>query len=249
MRLESERGKDSSPVNQSPVRARNSPTPAVSDHTHLSSAMGIGSHQSYNPPEVEPPREPPIPLPSFNNLPPIRRRVSAQTTGIDGMGLLLGPDTSPAAHSSNAEREVYGEASGITFHRLLLDTLLPGYNASTTREGTSENLYTGYLGLPPSDVPFIVHPDDLPTRTEALHMWDYFAQHTVQIYPFVDLERLQASYDELLEAVRQSRQVDPLSEPRNQPAIALHFVIFALVQNLSEAHRTQSDGEYISNAC
>lgn len=172
-------------------------------------------------------------------------QVPTTSTAIDGMGLLLAAESSPAERAfANTEREVYGESSGISFHRLLLDTLLPGnqITSKAAQEPEEEESDSGFLGLPTSEAPYVARPEDFPTRAEANHMWAYFTQHTLQLYPFVDLDNLKESYDGLLEAVRNPGQSEPLSEPRNQPMIAFHFVIFALVQNLSEAHRTQCDG-------
>lgn len=159
------------------------------------------------------------------------------------MGLLLAQGMSPVPKATATnEHEVYGEESGVSFHRLLLDALLPGYQlAPSTRELCPEPPPSGFLGLPPSDVPFTVVPNDLPTLAQATQMWEYFKNHTCQIYPFMDNARLQKSYEDLLQASITTPVL--LENPKTQPVIALHFVIFALVQNLSPIHRTQSDGQ------
>lgn len=191
---------------------------------------------------------------------------------IDGMGLLLAPErTTPRtgapggsiAWGASPEGEVFGDLSGISFHRLLLDTLLPGYGcmgpindqaASNTDHydgGMSEE--DGFLGVPPLPDMFFVRPDDLPPRAQARTMIDYFASHTWQLYPLVDIIGLKATYEQLQDSTaeyarhtlseKSGRMPDPLRIPRNQPIIALHFVVFALVQSISETPFTRIDGE------
>lgn len=120
------------------------------------------------------------------------------------------------------------------------------YDGSLGEEG-------GFLGVPPLPDMFYVRPDDLPPRAQARVMVDYFASHTWQLYPLVDINSLKATYEQLQDSAAEyarhtlsdkpGHMVDPLRIPRNQPIIALHFVVFALVQSISEAPFTRIDGE------
>lgn len=159
--------------------------------------------------------------------------------------------------------EFYGDTSGIIFHSLLLDTILPGYrclSASTADEdpayamlgGTHAGQATaaaavasGFLGLgprPPHSGEFFALPIDLPSQEEAEQMWDYFQRRTYPIYPFLDLDSLRASYTSILGATQRDRFGDKAQQERgsvltrdeNQPVLALHFLVFALVQSLSD---------------
>ncbi len=156
--------------------------------------------------------------------------------------------------------EFYGDTSGISFHSLLLDKLLPGYRCLTASEDPlaslpasagNDNGPTGFLGLAiGSGEGSFVDPNNLPSRTEAKAMWDYFASHTHRIYPFLSIEMLEKSYLDLLSLVENhsnrsnrdpsnntgwaySASQDCLRLPSNQPLLALHFLVFALVQALS----------------
>lgn len=198
---------------------------------------------------------------------------SADGPAIDGMGLLLAPErTTPRSSGlpggslgwgASPEGEVFGDLSGISFHRLLLDTLLPGYGcmapgmndqaaSSTEHYDGGDRDEVGFLGMGPLPDMFYVRPDDLPPLSQARVMIDYFQSHTWQIYPFVDIASLKSTYEQLLDSATEyshrngidsSRPlVDPLRLPRNQPIIALHFIVFALVQSISETPFTRIDG-------
>lgn len=193
--------------------------------------------------------------------------VAPDAPSIDGMGLLLVPDrAATAARNADAgvnltwatpEGEVYGESSGISFHRLLIDTLLPGYGCLAPINGevpnhSAEDDGIGFLGLSSLPDVFVVRADDLPSRIEARAMREYFAGHTWQLYPYIDLVALQQTYESLLEGVTTfmrtrhdpgPRPPNPLTSPANEPIIALHFVIFALVQALTDEQYTKIDGE------
>ncbi|BEI83395.1 hypothetical protein CcaverHIS002_0312630 [Cutaneotrichosporon cavernicola] len=187
---------------------------------------------------------------------------------IDGMGLLLGPERKQSssqagglAWGATPEGEVFGDLSGISFHRLLLDTLLPGYGCiglmndmavnNTDQYEGGHGGEGGFLGAPPLPDMFFIRPDDLPPRAQARVMVDYFESHTWQIYPVVDCASLKKTYEQLQDdAAEYARHLladkpghlpDPLRIPRNQPIIALHFVVFALVQSISETPFTRID--------
>jgi hypothetical protein len=195
---------------------------------------------------------------------------------IDGMGLLLGRDKTlpagnrrqnPRSHTlgrCSPDSEVYGDTSGITFHQLLLDTLVPAYSSLSGVEDPSGNPPTaqysierdlsGFLGLSPLDDGLHLRPDNLPTISEAEVMWNFYVQNTHQLYPFIDMTWVQQSYEHLLSPHRSTARserrdhsslvgpADPLRVPINQPVITLHLLIFALVQALSETTMTQRDG-------
>lgn len=192
---------------------------------------------------------------------------TADGPAIDGMGLLLAPERTPRnpepgglTLGASPEGEVFGDLSGISFHRLLLDTLLPGYGcmgpvndmavANTDHEHGAEG---GFLGVPPLPDMFFIRPEDLPPRAQARVMVDYFESHTWQLYPLVDCASLKATYEELQDnateyarhtlADKPGHKPDPLRTPRNQPIIALYFVVFALVQSISETSFTRIDGK------
>lgn len=195
---------------------------------------------------------------------------------IDGMGLLLGRDRTllagnrrqnPKSHTlggCSPDSEVYGDTSGITFHQLLLDTLVPAYSSLNGVEDPSGNPpraqyiierdVSGFLGLSPLDDGLHLRPDNLPTLSEAEVMWNFYVHNTHQLYPFIDMTWVQQSYEHLLLPItstpRSERRdpsslvgpADPLRVPINQPAITLHLLLFALVQTLSETTMTQRDG-------
>jgi hypothetical protein len=169
---------------------------------------------------------------------------------------------STAAHIS-PNNEFYGETSGITFHSLLLDTILPGYRCiSSSFEdpwGTISSQggeATGFLGLGPRGVnvgEFFARRGDLPTREEAREMWEYFSIRTNKLYPFLEMESLKQSYEALLVDADRDRfhgyssrstvRHDCLTMSGNQPLLALHFSIFALVQNLANTDLAGKEGD------
>ncbi|GMK53476.1 hypothetical protein CspeluHIS016_0100620 [Cutaneotrichosporon spelunceum] len=187
---------------------------------------------------------------------------------IDGMGLLLGPERIPRNSEQGGldwggspEGEVFGDLSGISFHRLLLDTLLPGYwcmgpmddmaVAGADQHGGGSGGEDAFLGVPALHDMFYIRPDDLPPREQAHAMIDYFEAHTWQIYPVVDAASLHKTYEQLHDDVAEyARQLlagnpghmsDPLRVSRNQPIIALHFIVFAFCQSLSGTPFTSID--------
>lgn len=216
------------------------------------------------------------PIASF--VPPSGVGELSSTTGsahLDGMGLLLTRErkerrTEPTAPGTAVE-EVYGETSGPSFHRLLIDTLLPAYGclarntaggddvSAISERGVDEPV--GFLGLPPPPDLFTVRSDDLPARVESREMFAFYRSHTWQVYPFIDMEALGTSYENLLDEVaaygqgaldvdtKSPPKVHPLRAPSNQPLIALHFVIFALVKALYEVPFTKVDGEWQEPSC
>ncbi|ORY24551.1 fungal-specific transcription factor domain-domain-containing protein [Naematelia encephala] len=204
-----------------------------------------------------------------------REVIGPRSAGVDGMGLLpslaydfevpsqtnvMGQPVMTEISSIAPDQECYGDTSGISFHSLLLNTLLPGYKCLESSEdprglsGAAFGEVTGFLGLGTStEGEFFVQPQDLPTRNEAHGMWDFFVNNTHRIYPFVAMETLMQSYLGLLLAVETQKPVngqepssswtasnapfepqDCLRKQSNQPTLALHFLIFALVQSLSE---------------
>ncbi len=154
----------------------------------------------------------------------------------------------PPKHSPGIS-EFYGETSGIIFHSLLLDTILPGYRCLSTADEDPSAVFsgpsnvgeaTGFLGLaprPPNSGEFFAMIGDLPTKAEARSMWQAFETRTLPIYPFLEMETLKSSYEGLLDEVGKGRfsgqAQDCLTAPTNQPVLALHFLVFALVQSLT----------------
>lgn len=176
--------------------------------------------------------------------------------------------------------EFYGDTSGIIFHSLLLDTILPGYrclSASTIDEDPTSAMLgessgrtdgpgsagsrasgvpmTGFLGLGPRphSGEFFAMLIDLPTEDQAEQMWEFFERRTYPIYPFLDMDAIRASYRHLLNETRSSRFGDArsmssrargdLTRAEIQPVLALHFLVFALVQSLSDIDLGGKEGE------
>lgn len=193
--------------------------------------------------------------------------VSAPNIPSNGIPLVAASSSLKSLSTPGApsEHEIYGETSGVTFHQLLLQRLLPGQSCLNVFENPSNfwqppmedvSKTAGFLGLP--GLPggeFFPRPDDLPGPDEAANMWDFFKHSTYQIYPFIDLDWLKQSFSDLaneqLYTSRTTRDdtglrggyVDPLRQEVNQPILALHFTVFALVQALSPKPMTRADGE------
>ena len=193
-----------------------------------------------------------------------RHRESPATPALDGMGLLppvnltgtqrpAGTDPSPADTGDRLDKEVYGPTSGIHFHSLLLDTLLPGYRCIVSPQDL--------CGLPPSDLDpdfsgigykshSIVRLNDLPDMMQAEIMWDFFFTRTYPLYPFFSQKAVRTSYEQLLDRLQQrpasGRQTvwqsaqELLAGSELQPVMALHFSIFGLVQALSNSGEDRS---------
>jgi len=157
------------------------------------------------------------------------------------MGMLLAPQTQPP-DSQSQEQEVYGAMSGISFHHMLLDRLLPGYWCLTGPRSASADV--GFLGLAPLPEIFFPTKADLPSRSAARRMIDYFESHTWQMYPFVDLNQIRTQYEALLDSVA-ADPVGPLHLASNQPMICLHFSVFAVVESITETSFTNINGEFV----
>lgn len=166
---------------------------------------------------------------------------------IDGMGLLLAPQRqTPRAEPSGlgfglAESEVYGAMSGISFHHMLLERLLPGYWCLAPRANTAPRPDVGFLGIPPTPEIFYAERANLPTRAQAQRLFDWFGSYTWRVYPFIDMKALRNSYDLLLAADDAA-----LRAPENQPIICLHFVVFAIVDSMSDDEYTPCNVGYVA---
>lgn len=176
---------------------------------------------------------------SFSSPPP--------ANAIDGMGLLLAPQReTPRAQPSGlgfglAESEVYGAMSGISFHHMLLERLLPGYWCLAPHANAAPRPEAGFLGIPPTSEIFYATRDNLPTHEQAQRMFDWFEAYTWRVYPFIDMKALRNSYDLLLAADDAA-----LRAPENQPIICLHFVVFAIVDSISDDEYTACNVGYVA---
>jgi hypothetical protein len=150
---------------------------------------------------------------------------------IDGMGMLLAPQAPHLADQATPrEQEVYGPMSGISFHHMLLDRLLPGYWCLTSPSTSVDGL------LGPTSDSFVLTKEDLPSRAEADRMFYYFETHTWQVYPFVELAVARRAYDELIE----SRDLAYMS---HQPMTCVLFSAFAVVESIATGSFTNVPSE------
>ena len=183
---------------------------------------------------------------------------------MDGMGVFPtvipgnGPSSTHRPHQKEtvsnltgilSDYEHYGETSGIRFHSVLLEALLPGYQCligcedpSGQKRGSGFPRF-GFLGLPlAADDPSAAYPvtgKDLPSLSTARNMWEVFSTQIHCLYPFIGMDMLSRSYSSVLKTVDQwinkvaagtaSDADSPLREPLHQPLLALHFCVFALV--------------------
>lgn len=165
------------------------------------------------------------------------------------MGLPFAPQRqAPRAEPSGlgfglAESEVYGAMSGISFHQMLLERLLPGYWGIAGGPAASATPDSGFLGLPPAPEIFYVERNQLPMRQQARRMFDWFEGNTWAVYPLVDMRALRNSYNQLVEG---DGVEAALREPGNQPIICLHFVVFALVDSISDETYTASNVGHVA---
>jgi hypothetical protein len=148
------------------------------------------------------------------------------------------------------DNEIYGPTSGISFHSLLLDTLLPGFKCIVTPNDlqgilptdgafiTTGNMAAGFLGVEPGDRISLL-TSDFPDMETAEKLWAFFFSHTHCLYPLVNGTSLKKSYQRILATLygSPSTKVDSvLTRLENQPLFALHLLILALAKNLSEPH-------------
>ncbi|KAK4688410.1 hypothetical protein P7C73_g1703, partial [Tremellales sp. Uapishka_1] len=233
-------------------------SPPLLPVTAPTATLGVGTPQlEFDTPQG---KAPPGSIDGMGLLPSISGRESLSTRKAPSSQppQVRWQDVSSSASGFSPDQEFYGDTSGVSFHTLLLDTLLPGYGClaasevplMTSTPEADQDQPTGFLGLTiGSGEQFFVRPEGLPTATEAKAMWEYFSNHTLRLYPFVVISALEKSYLDLLSMVEirkrprttsasatgwaSSRGQDILKLAANQPLLALQFLVFALAQAVS----------------
>ncbi len=222
------------------------------DISPIASRRGDGNRfQTVSP--IQPTQHEPVRARSRSNhfhLSPVDLSGRNIVSGADGMGVLPPLFDTPASHSEKISgrpisdfghgNEVYGRTSGISFHKLLLDTLLPGYQCLAQEDpffyprDTEPSVWNPLTSDKSFDSPMSLH--DLPDPQEAATLWSFYFSHTHAVYPFISESSTKAGYLDILSA-------SPSDQAATRPQLAFQALLFSLALRVSGRTLPGKDGE------